>query len=126
MAKVEHRTALALIMGAVLIGGCGHDTSKAIRIARGGVHVVAVDIDKKAAAWAELVDARIAYCKRQDLETQDERAQCMGVFGDGEGWEADFDALRQGYDLTAEGLEQLEKASARIDARLRGQKVDSP
>lgn len=125
MAKVEHRTALALIMGAVLIGGCASGTAKAIRVARGGVHVIAVELDKKADAWAQQVDARIAFCKRQGLESKEARAQCMGVFGDGEGWEADFDALRQTYDLTADGLEQLEAAAARIDARLAGQKVDS-
>lgn len=125
MARVEHRTALALIMSAVLVGGCAMSFSDGVALSRKGLRVVAIEGETKAADWAKRVDARVEYCKQQHLETLPEREECMGVYGDGEGWEDDFDALRLAYDLAADALEQLESAAKRIEARASGQKVDA-
>lgn len=116
----------ALLGGALLVlCGCGHKAglSTAIDASRKALHVVPTAADASAQIWAEQVDARIAHCRSQQIADEAARAQCMGAFGAGAAWEADFAELVEAYDAAADALEALANAAARIEARVRGQKV---
>lgn len=110
-------------MSAALLLGCGHTLPQTIAASQKALHAVPVVAQPLAQTWASQVDARIAYCVRQGASTEDERRTCMGVFGQGDAWEEDFETLRDAYDTAAEALETMRVVAERLEARVRGQKV---
>lgn len=93
----------------------------AVHRARQGLHAVKLAADISADQWARQVDARIESCRDKDLPTPKLRAACMGVFGQGDAFEADVAAFRDAYDETAEAMLRLEQAARRLEARSRGE-----
>jgi len=93
----------------------------AVATSQAALHGIAIAAGEAAPAWADQVDARIAYCRRQNLpDTQEARAQCMGVFGKGDRFEEQLDALREAYDEAAEAAQRMREAAADLDAMLAG------
>ncbi len=122
------RTAAALLTVALGAGvvACAHTdvgVQHAVATTRTALHGVSLAAGEAAPAWSDQVDARIAYCKRQNLpDTAEARSECMGVFGEGERFEDEMAELREAYDEGAEALERMEEAARRLDAMLKGQR----
>ena len=100
--------------------GCASATpsmSQGVQFAQQALHGVAIAGKEASAGWSTGVDAQIAYCKRQNLKTEEERRDCMGPWGEGEAFESEFQEFRDAYDEAANGLEKLQKAARKLEAR---------
>lgn len=94
---------------------------QSVATAQSALRGVSVAGAEAAPAWADQVDARIAYCKRQQLpDTEQARADCMGPFGEGDRFEDELEAFKDAYDEAAEAAQRMRQAARALDGMLEG------
>lgn len=112
-----HRALLALSLS---LCACAHRpaVTDAIHGTQKALHAVDVAADIAAATWAAAVDARIADCKAQALQTAKEREDCMGHLGRGAQFEGDLAKLSELYDEIASALDEASELAERVEHKL--------
>jgi hypothetical protein len=114
------KTAASILLASSLLLGCAHDPSlsDALEAQKLAMGALATKAEALAATWAAKVDARIEFCRGQQLATESERAECMGKYGRGEEIEPDLETLRAGFDQIAEPIPVMVESAKRVEAFL--------
>jgi hypothetical protein len=126
--RVMRRIILPLALATSMAGCASSHKGRAIQL------VMASDAiaDEVAAGWSAGVDAQIEHCKstlsEEDLASSEKKAECMGVFGEGEGLEAATQSLVTVQTTIKEAVkcEELKTCAKEVDwAELKTSVMDS-
>lgn len=108
---------LLVLVILMFVPGCAHGLGKSLDVVEKGGAGVGVAVEGSIDVWSAGVDAQVALCKAKGLgpdASEAERAQCMGLLGQGDQAEPAMEKLRDGYDMLAEALKLMREAEKEL------------
>ena len=94
--------------------GCATTLPVALDGTEKALKAVDVGLDLKASVWEAAVADRIAVCRAKDLETAEQRRECMGKFAEGEKVIPLLKQAGAAYDTMVEALETLRNVAGEL------------